>query len=43
MKYYQVLDVPFAEAIEKATAALKEHGFGILTKIDVQSTLKEKN
>jgi uncharacterized protein (DUF302 family) len=44
MKYYfsKMLDVPFAEAIEKATAALKEHGFGILTKIDVQSTLKEK-
>jgi uncharacterized protein (DUF302 family) len=44
MSYYfsKTLDVPFAEAIEKTTAALKERGFGVLTKIDVQSTLKEK-
>ena len=44
MTYYisKTLDVPFAEAVEKATAALKAHGFGVLTKIDVQATLKEK-
>jgi uncharacterized protein (DUF302 family) len=44
MSYYfsKTLGVPFAEAIEKTTAALKERGFGVLTKIDVQSTLKEK-
>jgi uncharacterized protein (DUF302 family) len=44
MPYYfsKTLDVPFAQAIEKTTAALKEHGFGVLTRIDVQSTLKEK-
>jgi uncharacterized protein (DUF302 family) len=30
------------EAIERVTAALKDEGFGILTTIDVQATLKEK-
>lgn len=30
------------EAIERVTTALKEEGFGILTTIDVQQTLKEK-
>jgi len=33
---------PQAEAVERVTAALKEEGFGILTTIDVQRTLKEK-
>jgi len=32
----------FDEAIEKATASLKESGFGVLTTIDVQAALKEK-
>lgn len=36
------LDVPYEAAIEKATAALKEEGFGILTEIDVKATLKKK-
>lgn len=30
------------EAIERVTTALKDEGFGVLTTIDVQSTLKEK-
>ena len=30
------------EAIETVTGALKEEGFGVLTTIDVQQTLKEK-
>lgn len=34
--------VVFAEAIDKVTAALKTEGFGILTDIDVQATLKKK-
>jgi len=36
------LDVPYEAAIERATAALKAEGFGILTQIDVQATLKQK-
>ena len=35
-------NLPFATAIEKVTAALKEEGFGILTDIDVQATLLTK-
>ncbi|HVZ51096.1 MAG TPA: DUF302 domain-containing protein [Pseudolabrys sp.] len=44
MAYYfsKMIDVPFDQAIEKAIAALKAHGFGVLTRIDVQATLKEK-
>ncbi|MHB1844087.1 MAG: DUF302 domain-containing protein [Deltaproteobacteria bacterium] len=30
------------EAIERTTAALQTEGFGVLTRIDVQKTLKEK-
>jgi len=36
------LAVPYEQAIEKLTAALKAEGFGILTRIDVSATLKEK-
>jgi uncharacterized protein (DUF302 family) len=36
------LDLPYEQAIEKVTAALKEEGFGVLTEIDVQATLKKK-
>lgn len=36
------LDIPFEEAAERTTAALKAEGFGVLTTIDVQQTLKEK-
>lgn len=36
------LDLPYDEALEKVTAALKSEGFGVLTRIDVQATLKEK-
>jgi uncharacterized protein (DUF302 family) len=36
------LDRPPAEAIEAVTTALQSEGFGILTRIDVQATLKEK-
>lgn len=33
---------PQSEAIERVTAALKDEGFGVLTTIDVQQTLREK-
>ena len=44
MTYYfaKTIDAPFDEAVEKTVAALKQHGFGVLTRIDVKNTLKEK-
>ena len=36
------LAVPFDEAIERTTEALKAEGFGVLTTIDVRQTLQEK-
>jgi uncharacterized protein (DUF302 family) len=36
------LALPFAEAMARTKAALKEEGFGVLSEIDVQATLKEK-
>lgn len=36
------LSVPFEDALARATAALQQQGFGVLTTIDVQQTLKKK-
>ena len=36
------LAMPFAQAIERVTEALKTEGFGILSQIDVQAALREK-
>ncbi|MGZ4360519.1 MAG: DUF302 domain-containing protein, partial [Gaiellaceae bacterium] len=32
----------FPQALERVRAALAEQGFGVLTEIDVQRTLREK-
>ena len=44
MTYYinKTVDLPFDQAIEKVTNALKEEGFGVLTQIDLRETLKNK-
>lgn len=36
------LDRSFRQTVEAVTAALKEQGFGVLTTIDVQATMREK-
>jgi len=36
------LPVSYEEAIDRATAALKTEGFGVLTTIDVKATIKQK-
>jgi uncharacterized protein (DUF302 family) len=40
--FTQVLNVSYEQALIKVQESLKEQGFGVLTTIDVQSTLKEK-
>ena len=40
--FHTRLDLPFQTAVDKVTEALKAEGFGVLTEIDVQSTLKNK-
>ena len=44
MTYYidKTVDTSFDETIARITAALAEEGFGVLTEIDVQATLKKK-
>jgi uncharacterized protein (DUF302 family) len=36
------LDLSYEQALEHVIQALKEQGFGVLTRIDVQATMKEK-
>jgi uncharacterized protein (DUF302 family) len=44
MSYYiaKTLALPFDQAVERTIEALKQEGFGVLTEIDVQATLKKK-
>ena len=38
----KTVEIDFDSAIEKVTAELQKEGFGVLTDIDVQATLKKK-
>ena len=38
----RTVDRPFAETLQAVRSALQEQGFGILTEIDLQATLKAK-
>jgi uncharacterized protein (DUF302 family) len=42
MAFEITLSGAYDEAIEQVTAALKAEGFGVLTRIDVHTTLKDK-
>ena len=44
MSYYfvQTLSTSFDDAVDRATAALKDEGFGVITSIDLQETFKRK-
>jgi uncharacterized protein (DUF302 family) len=44
MTYYhsKTVSLGFEEAVSRITQALKKEGFGVLTEIDVKSTLKKK-
>jgi uncharacterized protein (DUF302 family) len=36
------LNIPYSQAVERVVKALKGEGFGVLTEIDMQATLKQK-
>lgn len=36
------LDRPYADVVEDVRSALKDQGFGVITEIDVQATMREK-
>jgi uncharacterized protein (DUF302 family) len=40
--FSKTVELPYKEAVEKARAALKDEGFGVLCEIDIKEKLKEK-
>jgi len=42
MAFEVTVDAPYEEAVEQVIEALQTEGFGVLTRIDVHDTLKEK-
>jgi uncharacterized protein (DUF302 family) len=40
--YGRILELPFAQALDRAREALKAEGFGVLCEIDIKEKLKEK-
>ena len=40
--FNKTVDMSFDDAVDKAVEELKKEGFGVLTDIDVQTTLKKK-
>jgi len=42
MAYEVTIDAPYAEALPRVIEALKEEGFGVLTRIDVHDAFREK-
>ncbi len=44
MNYYfdKIVDMQFENAVQRVREGLKKSGFGVLTEIDVQQTLKQK-
>ena len=42
MAFEVTLDGPYAESLERVIEALKEEGFGVLSRIDVHDAFKEK-
>jgi len=40
--FNKILDMSFDEAVDRVTEELKKEGFGILSDIDLQATLKRK-
>ena len=40
--FSKTVDLPYEDALEKARAALKAEGFGVLCEIDIKEKLKEK-
>ena len=40
--FNKTVDMSFDDAVDRAVEELKKDGFGVLTNIDVQTTLKNK-